>query len=283
MNRIALVTGCSSGFGASTVAALLEAGWQVIATVRDPAHGDNTLAARYPGRLDYQVLDVTASAQRAALTRHLDQSYRNRLDALVLNAGYGLVGPLELLEESEIERLLATNLSGAIQLTRCLLPALRATHGRIVCISSAFGLIGFPLNTIYCASKFGLEGFAEALRYELAPHQVQVALLEPGRHRTRFGEHTVWPATREEGDYSRQMEGMRRLVARFRRRPAPAAEPVAAAIVSLCQSRRLPLRRRVGRDAQGIYYGKRLLPQFLWDKLLQRLTRRLFLDRDDSS
>ena len=281
MNRIALVTGCSSGFGASAVAALLEAGWQVIATVRDPAQGNDLLAARYPGQLEYQLLDVTVSVQRAALARHLQQNYGNRLDALVLNAGYGLVGPLELLEESDIERLLATNLTGAIQLTRCLLPALRTAQGRILCISSAFGLTGFPLNTIYCASKFGLEGFAEALRYELAPHRVQVALLEPGRHRTRFGEHTVWPTTREEGDYARQMAGMRRLVARFRQRQAPAAERVAAAIVSLCQSSRLPPRRCIGPDAQAIYYGRRLLPQFLWDRLLRYLTSRLFQERDD--
>lgn len=178
------ITGASRGFGFEIVKAALAAGDQVVATARDP----DALSARLAdARTAYAVrLDVTdtASVQQA-----VDQAVEKfgRIDVLVNNAGYGLLGPFETLSPDAIEKQFATNLFGAFAVTRAVLPVMRAQRaGYIISISSIAGIEGIGQASVYCASKFALTGWSEALGQELAAFSIRTTAVHPGRFRTDF-------------------------------------------------------------------------------------------------
>lgn len=181
-----LVTGTSSGFGRRLVERALERGDGVAATVRRPEVLDE-LAGRHAGRLHVFALDVTdvvaIRGTVAAATETL-----GRLDVVVSNAGYGLVGAGEELTDEQLEHVVATNLFGSAHLVRAALPVLREQGGgRIVQISSEGGQIAYPGFGGYHASKWGIEGFLEAVAIEVAPFGIEVTIVEPGPTRTGFG------------------------------------------------------------------------------------------------
>ncbi|WP_313950152.1 SDR family NAD(P)-dependent oxidoreductase, partial [Accumulibacter sp.] len=158
--RTALVTGCSGGFGLGIAQALVERGWTVLAGVRDPARAPTALEG---ARL--LPLDLANGEQIAAVAAGID-----RLDCLVNNAGYALNGPLSSYGAAQMQQQLQVNLLGPALLTQQLLPALAAARGRVINVSSLAGETGMPMNSLYCASKFALEGFSESLRHELSAH-----------------------------------------------------------------------------------------------------------------
>ena len=183
--RTWLITGVSSGFGRELTQQLLERGDRVVGTVRRPdAVAD--LAARHPETFRVEALDVTDTAAVRAV---VDRSFAElgRVDVVVSNAGYGLFGAAEELSGEQVERILDTNLLGSIALIRASLPHLRGQGGgRIVQISSYGGQVAFAGNSLYHATKWGIEGFCESVAQEVAPFGIGVTIVEPGGARTQF-------------------------------------------------------------------------------------------------
>lgn len=183
MARTVLITGASSGIGRETALRFAREGWNVAATMRSPEK--ETDLNRLPGVI-CPALDVTrpetiAAAIDATLARF------GRIDAVVNNAGYGLIGPFETFSESQIERQFQTNVFGLMAVTRAVLPHLRAQRdGVIVNVASFAGRSIFPYYSVYHASKWAVEGFSDSLQYEVKPYGIRVKIIEPGIVKTEF-------------------------------------------------------------------------------------------------
>ncbi|GAL59038.1 putative oxidoreductase [Pseudescherichia vulneris NBRC 102420] len=181
-----LITGASSGLGRLMCEKLLARGDRVVATVRrEAALAD--MRTQYGDRLQVRVLDLSMTATiRPAVEAAFAQA--GRIDIVVSNAAYGLFGAAEELSDTQIERQLTTNLMGSIQLIRAAIPFLRQQGGgRIVQVSSEGGQIAYPNFSLYHASKWGIEGFVEAVRQEVAAFGIDFLLVEPGPTATQFG------------------------------------------------------------------------------------------------
>lgn len=180
-----LITGASSGLGLCMTSQLLERGDRVVACVRrvEPLA---ELGQRHGERLQVSRFDLTDTA---ALRREVDAAFASgRIDVVVNSAGYGLFGAAEELSDAQIERQIATNLIGSIQLIRAVLPHMRAqAGGRILQVSSEGGQIAYPNFSLYHASKWGIEGFVEAVAQEVAPFGIAFTIIEPGATATGFG------------------------------------------------------------------------------------------------
>ncbi|HYM39344.1 MAG TPA: SDR family oxidoreductase [Thermoplasmata archaeon] len=183
---VALVTGASSGIGRATALLLARSGYRVFATVRSDA-GERSLAAGI-GTLPVEILrlDLADEAGVSQVARTVTQR-AGRIDLLVNNAGYAKLGAVEDLPRAALRHQFEVNVFGAIQLCREVLPKMRAQgSGRIVNVSSLAGKVSVPLTGAYCASKFALEAFSDALRAEVKPAGIRVILVEPGPVATNF-------------------------------------------------------------------------------------------------
>jgi NAD(P)-dependent dehydrogenase (short-subunit alcohol dehydrogenase family) len=184
-HRTWLITGVSSGFGRHLTEQLLERGDRVVGTVRETGKVTD-LIERYPEAYHAELLDVTDTA---AIREVVERSFARleRIDVIISNAGYGLFGAAEELTDEQVERIVATNLVGPIQLIRAVLPHLRAQGGgRIIQISSYGGQVAFPGNSMYHATKWGIEGFVESVAQEVASFGIGMTMVEPGGARTAF-------------------------------------------------------------------------------------------------
>jgi NAD(P)-dependent dehydrogenase (short-subunit alcohol dehydrogenase family) len=185
MSKTWFITGTSTGFGHELTEQLLARGDRVAATLRRPEALD-TLAAQYGEQLWVRQLDVTDTA---AIRAVVDAAFAElgRIDVIVSNAGYGLLGAAEELTDAQIEDQLQTNVLGSIQLARAVLPHLRAQGGgKILQLSTMGGQMAFPGMSLYHASKWAIEGFFDSVGQEVAPLGIQVCLVEPGGARTDF-------------------------------------------------------------------------------------------------
>lgn len=181
-----LITGASSGLGRLMCEKLLARGDRVVASVRNITALDD-LAATYGEHLQVMMLDLSRSATiKPAVEAAFAQA--GRIDIVVSNAAYGLFGAAEELSDTQIERQIATNLTGSIQLIRAAIPFLRQQGGgRVVQVSSEGGQIAYPNFSLYHATKWGIEGFVEAVRQEVAAFGIDFLLVEPGPTATQFG------------------------------------------------------------------------------------------------
>jgi NAD(P)-dependent dehydrogenase (short-subunit alcohol dehydrogenase family) len=190
MTKTWLISGASSGLGREMTEQLLARGDGVAATSRrEEALAD--LKRRYGDRLHVLKLELT-DTQR--LRTAVDEAFGHfgKIDVVVSNAGYGLTGAAEEVTDAQIDQQIATNLLGSIQLIRAALPHLRAQKGcRIIQVSSEGGQIAYPNFSIYHASKWGIEGFIEAVSQEVAPFGIDFVIAEPGPTVTKFGENAV--------------------------------------------------------------------------------------------
>jgi NAD(P)-dependent dehydrogenase (short-subunit alcohol dehydrogenase family) len=186
MTKNWLITGASSGLGRGLAERLLARGDNVVATLRKPGALDD-LKAQHGERLHIVECDVTnVDAIRRAVAQAFDAL--KRIDVVVSNAGYGLFGAAEELSDAQIDRQIATNLTGSMQLIRAMIPRLREQGGgRIVQVSSEGGRIGYPSFCAYHATKWGIEGFVEAVAKEVATFGIDFVIVEPGPTRTNFG------------------------------------------------------------------------------------------------
>lgn len=174
MARIVLITGCSSGFGRAAAEAFGKAGWTVVATMRDPERWPTP-----PAGITVLPLDVSDSA---SITRALSTTVERfgGVDCLVNNAGVGLFSIFESTPIDKVKQVFDVNFFGMMDACQQALPYLRKSRGTIINVSSGAVIVPDPLMTTYAASKWALEGFAEALMYEVEQHGVKVKLIEPG-------------------------------------------------------------------------------------------------------
>lgn len=179
------ITGINRGLGRSLAEALLARGDRVAGTARKLAELDD-LKAVHGDRLWVAPLDLTDSG---AIQTVVDQAFTDlgRIDVVVNNAGYSLAGAAEECPEAMIRHQFDTNLIGSILVIKAALPHLRAQGGRILQVASAAGQLAFPGLSLYCASKWGIEGFIESLALEVAPFGIEATIFEPGAIRTDFG------------------------------------------------------------------------------------------------
>ncbi|MBS4914249.1 MAG: SDR family oxidoreductase [Veillonella sp.] len=185
MNKTWLITGVSSGFGLEMTKQLLEKGDTVIGTVRNKEKVKD-LIEKYPKTFDCQILDVTSVPATRTVVQQAFKEH-GTIDVIISNAGYGLFGAAEELSDEQVEHIIATNLTGSITFIRSALPYLRRQkHGHIIQISSYGGQVAYPSNSLYHATKFGVEGFCESVAQEVAAFNVKVTIVEPGGARTEF-------------------------------------------------------------------------------------------------
>jgi NAD(P)-dependent dehydrogenase (short-subunit alcohol dehydrogenase family) len=183
--RVWLITGVSSGFGRHLTEQLLARGERVVGTVRKPTTVED-LAKAHPDGFRAEVLDVRDTA---ALRAVIDRTVADfgRIDVAISNAGYGVFGAAEELSDEQVEAILATNLTASIQFIRAVLPHMRsAGGGRIIQMSTYGGQVAFPGNSLYHATKWGIEGFCESVAQEVAPFGIGLTIVEPGGARTEF-------------------------------------------------------------------------------------------------
>ncbi len=272
MRNWVLITGCSTGIGRALVPLCRLAGWGVVATARrledlvDLPSGEDLRV------LALDVTDGDSVAAAAAACADL------RLKALVNNAGYGQVGPLELLRPEELRTQFETNVIGLHRVTNAFLPLLRREPGaRIVQVASMLGRLSIPLAGAYNASKHAVVALAETLRLEVG-REVAVILVEPGAIRTAFRETLarVWGdlPERAQGTPYEQVVAKHLQVRKERaERFALDAEPCARQIVNALNAGRPPRRVVIGKDAFWAAKLKALLPAAWWEWFLRRSYR----------
>jgi NAD(P)-dependent dehydrogenase (short-subunit alcohol dehydrogenase family) len=266
-----LVTGASRGIGRATTLLLAAHGWHVLAGVRTPEDGDR-LVADSTGRVEPVQLDITSPEQIAAVRERL-----TGLDALVNNAGIMVGGPIEGVPLDDLRHQLEVNVVGQVAVTQAVLPLLRASHGRVVFVSSLSGRVATPMTGAYNASKFALEAVADALRLEVRPWRIGVSLVEPAQTDT-----DLWRTAEAELDatvatltpehrvlYDAHIGGMRRMIP-VSQRMAGSADRVAAAIEKALGARRPRARYVVGAGPKVQSIAAQLTPTPVLDAMLRK-------------
>lgn len=185
MKKVWLITGVSSGFGYEMTKQLLKNGDTVVGTVRNTKKVKDFIE-RFPNTFDCKILDVT---DMKAVDQTVRDSFEKhgKIDVVVSNAGYGLFGCVEELSDEEIDHIIATNLVGSIALLKIAVPYMRKHGGgRLIQMSSYGGQVAYAANSMYHATKFGIEGFCESLAQEVAQFNIGVTIVELGGARTEF-------------------------------------------------------------------------------------------------
>lgn len=255
---MAVVTGSSSGIGFETSLLLARKGVYTYATMRNLSKSEEILnyAKKENLPLETLVLDVIdARSISNAMQKIINE--RGRIDVLVNNAGYSLLGPLEQLQINEIKDVFETNFFGVIKLIQSVLPTMRKQrYGRIINVSSVAGRIGFPLSSAYVSSKFALEGLTESLRYEVQKFGIHAVLIEPGVIKTNFANNlrvgkNVKTLQDTEGINSPYAEITEKRISALRPRIEKGLPPskVAEVIVEAVMSDNPEARYLVGQDA----------------------------------
>lgn len=269
--RTALITGASSGFGLLTSITLARRGWRVLASMRDLDRRERLeTAARTAGvleRIEFHPLDVTSQQQIAALAASLNN---RTLHTIINNAGFALPGFAEDTTDAELRRQLDTNFFGAASVTRALLPQLRRQgFGHILMITSVAGRMAFPGLGSYAASKFALEGWTEALRYEMKPLGIQVVLVEPGSFDTDIWHRNARPAAglldSASPNAARALR-WRNFVEHQVKRADP--QVVVDTIARILDHPHPRLRYLIGKDARLGLLMRRLLPWRLFERFI---------------
>ncbi len=252
--RVALITGASAGIGLSTAGALHRAGWEVIGASRRGSDAEAWTSLR---------MDVDDDDSVREGFRRLEADY-GRLDALVAGAGWGLAGPVEQTTVADGKDQFETNFWGAVRVVQAALPIMRRQGtGRIVLISSIGGVIGIPFQAFYSASKFAMEGYGEALAYEVAPFGIQVTLVQPGNVRTDFTASRRKVAPSDPSGDDPYADAVAKAVGLMERDEVNGVPPddVAATVLRLLSRGRPPRRVSVGKAGERVgLVAKRLMP-----------------------
>lgn len=253
MTKTWFITGASRGLGMQVARAALAGGDQVVATARRPEQVHTTLSGS-DDRLMTIALDVTDDtsiqlAAQAAFDRY------GRIDVLVNNAGFGQLGNFEELSPGAIDRQFRTNVFGVFDVTRAVLPIMRAQRsGHVVTISSTLGIVGADVSSIYCAAKFAVAGWSESLSLELAPFGIKATSVHPGQFRTDF----LDPSSVQHGDvpiddYRQIREARETMLATFSHNQAGDPVKFGQAIVAMVEADEPPARWGAGSEAISVF------------------------------
>jgi NAD(P)-dependent dehydrogenase (short-subunit alcohol dehydrogenase family) len=270
--KIAVITGSSSGFGLLTSLELAKAGFRVVATMRDLARRDRldqaASAAGVSALLDIRALDVTNFDALPAFVDSVVYDH-GRIDVLVNNAGFAVAGFAEDIKLEELRRQFDTNFFGAVAMTKAALPTMRRQHsGHIIQISSIAGLHGSVTVSSYCASKHALEGWSESLRMEVKALGIKVVLIEPGAFQTDIWTRGAVMGENATKQTSKNIERSLRMRDRIQALPKRNPIEVARLIAAVAQDPNPKLRYLVGRDAKMQLAMKRILPWKWHEKLV---------------
>jgi NAD(P)-dependent dehydrogenase (short-subunit alcohol dehydrogenase family) len=271
-DKVALITGASSGFGLVTSIELARAGFRVVATMRDLGRRERldhaVAAAGVAALIDIRSLDVT---NFETIPAFVDGVVRDlgRLDVLVNNAGFAVAGFVEDIKLEELRFQFNTNFFGAVAMTKAALPTMRRQRsGHIIQISSIAGLHGSATVSSYSASKHALEGWSESLRLELNSLGIKVVLIEPGAFQTDIWTRGAVMGENATKETSQNIQRSLRMRDRVQALPKRDPIEVARLIASVAQDPNPKLRYLVGRDAKMQLALKRILPWKWHEKLV---------------
>jgi NAD(P)-dependent dehydrogenase (short-subunit alcohol dehydrogenase family) len=246
--KVWLITGCSTGLGHALADRVLETGATVAATARKLETLDS-LKAKYPDTCLPLLLDVTDGRQCAEVVQAVVTA-NGRLDVLVNNAGYGVIGPLEESTDEQLQRNFTTIVFGAVQLMRAALPTFRAQRsGRIINISAAAAIANYAGFSIYGGAKYALEGISEALAAEVKPLGIKVSLVQPGPFRTDFISRSMEKTASTIGDYAGSVGKFAAFLQKMEGQQPGDPAKAAAAILRLSEMENPPLRVALGKYA----------------------------------
>ncbi|WP_223480830.1 MULTISPECIES: oxidoreductase [unclassified Pseudomonas] len=253
--RIWLITGASRGIGAKIAAAALGNGDAVVATARDA----NSITQRFgdqPGLLAV-TLDVTDEAQSVAVAKAAIEHF-GRIDVLVNNAGFGLLGAVEEATADEVRRVYETNVFGLMNVTRAVLPYMRAARsGHVINLSSVGGYRSGAGFGVYCSTKFAVEGLSEALHAELEPLGVKVTIVEPGYFRTEFLEgNSLVESPSSIADYDGTAGEVRKIAKAVTLNQPGDPDKLAQVMITLVEAQKAPLRLPLGSDCVAAIEAK---------------------------
>ena len=245
--KVWFITGASRGFGLEVARAALARGDRVVAAARKPEAVETALG-RHDNLLSV-ALDITVEAQ-AVVAAEAAIARFGRIDVLVNNAGYGLLGAVEETSAREVENQFDTNVFGLLNVTRAVLPHMRrAGRGHVINISSIGGYAAYPGWGVYGATKFAVEGLTEALAHELAPLGIHATVVEPGFFRTDFlDQGSLVKTAVEYADYAGTVGAMRALMASANHRQPGDPKKFATALLMLADSAEPPVRLPLGTD-----------------------------------
>ena len=267
-DRVALITGCSSGIGRELALALHRRGTIVIATARRP----ESLQELADMGIATEALDVNSQAYINRVVHALKAAY-GRLDILINNAGYGQMGPLMELDSRALENQFRTNVFAPMALIRACVPLMKSGHRGLVCnIGSVSGVMPTPFSGAYCASKAALHALSEVLRLELKPFGIRVMTVQPGAIASEFGRHaevSLRGLLAPDSWYKRQEDAVRSR-AQESQQNATLASTMARKLVRELLRKRPPAQVRIGNKSRLMPWMARWLPQGLRDWILVR-------------
>jgi len=250
-NPVWLITGCSSGFGRELAKLVLARGWRAVVTARDPSKVADIAEGHHAQAL-VMPLDVTRRAQIDKVVAETKQRF-GRIDVLVNNAGYGYLAAIEEGEDEAVRALFEANVFGLIDMTKAVLPIMRAQRGGlIVNVSSIGGLTSFAATGYYHATKYAVEGISESLAAEVRPLGIDVLIVEPGPFRTNWSGPSIKQSATRIDAYA-ATAGERRKLIETRSGHQP-GDPVRAAqaIIDAALSDAPPLRLLLGKAALNL-------------------------------
>jgi NAD(P)-dependent dehydrogenase (short-subunit alcohol dehydrogenase family) len=272
-NKVAIVTGSSTGIGYETSLNLARSGFLAYATMRNLNKSENIKSVATKENLPIRIkqLDVTDDASVTNAIQAIT-SEAGRIDVLVNNAGYGLNGAFEDLSMDEIKAQYETNVFGLIRTTQAVLPIMRRQKsGTIVNISSGAGRFGFPTGSAYVSTKFAVEGLSESMSYELEPFGIRVAIVEPGVIRTNFGDGLI-VAKKSQDPNSPYLQMMQRSAAGFEKMMKNASSPdvVAKVVLNAIRDENPTLRYLAGSDVETWLGGQRKVADEEFYKMMKQ-------------
>jgi short-subunit dehydrogenase len=273
-SKTVLITGATAGIGRTTALHLAKLGHHVIATGRKVGELAKVKeeATSLGLKLDTLVLDVTSKDSIAAAVAGVDTITAGRgLDVLVNNAGFGVLGPTAEIDDTEMRRQYETNVFGLMNVTRAFLPKMMERRsGRIINVSSVGGRITLPYFGVYNSTKYAVESLSDALRYELLPFGIDVALIEPGVIRTNFEATAVSGLDRFAGTpYAvavQKYEQMSKFADKFASNPIVIAKAIARAV----KARRASARYVAPRSTYMVLFMSAVLPRRGWDWIMRK-------------
>ena len=273
-DRVAVVTGSSTGIGYETALILARNGFLTYATMRDLGKSENILSVAKEEHLPLKVLqlDVTDDNSIKETIKSIIAE-AGRIDVLINNAGYGLVGPFEDLAIDEIKKLYETNFYGVIRTTDAVLPHMRGQKsGRIINMSSGAGRFGYPGGGAYVSTKFALEGLSECIAQEVEQFGIKVILIEPGFIKTNFGNsiEIAKKAMNPDSPYGKMMQTMQATFVELASHASPASL-VAEKVLEAATVDNPKLRYLAGKDVEQWVAAKRSMSDEEFFAMLKRV------------